>query len=102
METVKPTDLRLIDTVFFGKDANCLQSQKTILHNPWFSEDHTTALQGLTCVVIDAETCDFRLIERFITYAINNIGSIYLKKNINVCIYGDLSSKHPNTGLVSL
>lgn len=75
------TIIPVIDTVFFGYDTHKIQFQNTVWYNPYVSE-YTVALQKLQRIVIDASICDFKLVEKFLTYAVNMIGQNYLKKYV--------------------
>jgi hypothetical protein len=83
-----------VDTVIFGQVLPQL-SLKTYLLNPDVIK-LTIPLSKLTTVIVDTETYNFHQVERFITYAINYIGKKYLKKNVEVQIYGDHEKLHQN------
>ena len=53
------------------------------------SSELTLPLAQLKQIVVDSETYNFHLVERFLTYAIDHIGQDYLKKNVDAHIYGD-------------
>lgn len=65
------------------------------LHNPDVST-LTMPFFHLKQIDIDADTHDFQQVERFLTYAVNVIGQAYLKKCVEVRIYGDAEHLHPN------
>ena len=56
----------------------------------------TIPMSGLTKILIDADTYDFDIVERFITYAINYVGQKHLRKKVEVSIYGNPDKLHPN------
>ena len=56
----------------------------------------TIPMSSLTKIHIDADTYDFDMVERFITYSINYVGQKHLRKKVEVCIYGNPDKLHPN------
>ena len=85
----------LIETVAFGTNRDDTLDPKSTLWNPEVST-LTLAMPGLERIVVDADTYDFHQVERFLTYAVNYIGQDYLKKNVEVHVYGDPDKLHPN------
>jgi hypothetical protein len=84
-----------IEVVLFGTREYQEFKRQTTLLNPEVS-DFTIPISHLEKIVIHAETYDFHLVERFITYAVNYIGQEYLKEHVEVHIYGDPEKLHPN------
>ena len=66
-----------------------------MLLNPDVTE-LTIPISKLKWIGIHAETYDFHLVERFITYAVNYIGQEHLKEHVGVDIHGDPDKLHPN------
>ncbi len=60
------------------------------------ASEFTIPLSRLRRIVIQTGTYDFRLVERFITYAVNYLDRKHLKEQIEVHIYGDPEKLHPN------
>lgn len=62
------------------------------LHRTWQNPDsseQTLSLSHLKQIVVDSETYNFHLVERFLTYALDYIGQDHLEKEVDVHIYGD-------------
>ena len=53
-------------------------------------------MHNLKKILVQTETYDFLLIEKFLTYAVNHIGRKHLKKKTEVHIYGNPDKLHPN------
>jgi hypothetical protein len=66
----------------------------TMLRNPDMT-DFILPLPYLKRIIIHAETYDFHLVERFVTYAVNHIGQRALKQ-VEAELIGDPSRLHPN------
>lgn len=66
-----------------------------IWYNPEVSE-LTASMSKLKKIEIHAETYDFHLVERFITYAVNYIGQKHLREQVEVHIHGDPDKLHSN------
>jgi hypothetical protein len=84
-----------VKTVLFGYESFTIHDSWPAWRNPDVIE-LTTSLSGLKTIGVHANTYDFHLIERFITYAVNYIGQKHLKKHVEVQIYGDPNKLHPN------
>jgi hypothetical protein len=84
-----------IETVIFAKAIAPAYNLFRAWQNPDSSE-LTLPLSHLKQIVVDSETYNFHLVERFLTYAIDHIGQDYLKKNVDVHIYGDPKKLHQN------
>lgn len=84
-----------IDTILFGTEVSGEMNQRNMWLNPDVSE-LTIPLSKLEKIVLDSETYDFHLVERFITYAVNHIGQKRLKEYVNVYIFGISDILHPN------
>jgi hypothetical protein len=84
-----------IHTVLFGTASPTAAPSPSSWYNPDVQE-LSLPLSGLKLMKIHADTHDFRLVERFLTYAINQIGQKYLKRAVTVRIYGDPAKVHPN------
>ena len=84
-----------VDLIIFGEKTSQEDNPYTTLHNPDFSEC-TLLVLHLKQVVIYTATYDFFQVERFLTYAVNYIGQKYLKKYVDVHLYGDPEKLHPN------
>jgi len=78
-----------------SKDDKEPNSCKNTLHNPDVSR-LTIAMNSLNRILIDTATYDFHFVERFITYAVNHVGRLHLKRNVEVHIYGDPGKLHGN------
>jgi hypothetical protein len=85
----------LIEVVIFGSVEINDFTPRTTLLNPDVSTV-TMPMSALEKIEIYAETYDFHLVERFITYAVNYIGQEHLKEHVEVHIYGDPDKLHPN------
>jgi hypothetical protein len=59
-------------------------------------QDLILPMKNLAQIVIHAETCDQRLVERFITYAVNHLEAKFLKKKVRVLIIGDVEKLDRN------
>jgi len=84
-----------IDSVMFGAYQSTSESQSFTLYNPDVS-DLRFPMSHLKSILIATEAYNFRLVERFMTYAINYIGRKHLKKQVEVHLYGDPDKLHPN------
>ena len=84
-----------IETIIFGSTTSTAYSSRTAWHNPDSSE-LTLPLSHLKQIVVYPETYNFHLLERFLTYAVNYIGQKYLRKKVEVHIYGDPDKLHQN------
>ena len=84
-----------IKVIIFGHGEFGTFNQQTTLLNPDVSE-LSLPMSRLKRIEIYTKTYDFRLMERFITYAVNYIGQKHLKKKVEVHIYGDPEKLHPN------
>jgi hypothetical protein len=84
-----------VQRVIFGAHQDPKPAPFTTLQNPDVST-LTTPFFHLKQVLIHSETYDFHQVERFLTYAINHLGQDYLKKNVDVYIYGDAEKLEPN------
>ena len=82
-------------SLLFG-DLNVKPTHRRItLKNP--NVGHLTVpMPALQHIVIHIPTHAFHSVERFLTYAINHIGQDYLKKYVEVHIYGDSTQLHTN------
>jgi len=77
-----------IETIIFGSTTSTAYSSRTAWYNPDSSE-LTLPLSHLKQIVVYPETYNFFLLERFLSYAVNYIGQKYLRKKVEVHIYGD-------------
>jgi hypothetical protein len=84
-----------IETVIFGNASTTPHDPYKTVMNPDFSVV-TIPMPRLKTLIIHADTYDFRQIEYFLTYAVNYIGQNRLKKFVDVHIYGDPATLHPN------
>jgi hypothetical protein len=85
----------LVHVIVFGNRLESKVSRHHTICNPDISQ-LTAPMSRLKCIIIDTETYDFYQVERFVTYAINYIGQKYLKKKVEVHIYGNSQSLQPN------
>ena len=83
-----------VERIVFG-DLPVEEIPSSTLRNPDVST-LTFPFVRLKHVIIDAETHDFGQVERFLTYAVNNIGQPYLREHVAVHVYGDSEKLHPN------
>jgi HEAT repeat protein len=84
-----------VTTVYFGKHA----PENTVDRSIWYNPDPTRTtvpLSNLKILSIEAQGCDLYSVERFLTYAVDYIGQYYLKKTVEVHIYGDLAYIYPH------
>lgn len=81
-----------IHCVYFGTG---IHRHAGMLCNPDVSTT-TVPMPCLAQIVIDADTFHFHALERFLTYAINQLGQPYLKKHVTVHVYGDSEKLPPN------
>lgn len=84
-----------VDVIIFGDEASQEYTPHKTLQNPDFSECTLPLLQ-MKQVVIHTTTYDFFQVECFLTYAMNYVGQQYLKKHVDVDLYGDPEKLHPN------
>jgi hypothetical protein len=84
-----------VEVIIFGSEASQEYNPRTTIHDPDFSECSLPVLR-LKQVVIHTAAYDFFQVERFLTYAVNYIGQKYLKKCVDVHLYGDPEKLHPN------
>ena len=89
LEKVCPQIIEII----FGKFPS--NNSKTCIKNLETSQ-LTIPMSSLTKVLIDADTYNFDMVERFITYSINYVGQKHLRKKVEVHIYGDPDKLHQN------
>jgi len=84
-----------IKTIVFGQRAADAAVSHHTLVNP---DDSTLTCPPLavTSIVIDADSYNPRQVERFLTYAINHIGHVYLKHVVDVVVCGNMACVHPN------
>ena len=87
--------LSSIEIVVFGNVRFERFDQHKTLYN-LDSANLTISVSALRNIIIHSETYDFRLVERFLTYAVNYIGQQYLKQGVGVYIYGDPDKLHSN------
>lgn len=85
----------LVNTVVFGHDIPSDFDENHSLLNPEV-EKLTVSMKKLRSLVVAADSCDVQQVERFLTYAANNIGQKTLKKQVNVYIYGSPAGFHRN------
>jgi len=83
-----------LSAVTFGAGLDMIP-KRTFLHNPDVA-GLVIPMQNLSRIIINSESHNFYLVERFITYAVNYIGRDYLKKNVEVHVYGDSEKLHGN------
>ena len=89
------TLLGTVKIVLFG-DLNIKPAHQHItLKNPNV-DNLTIPMEALLYIVIHIPTHEFHRIERFLTYAVNQIGQNHLKKHVEVHIYGDPTRLHTN------
>jgi hypothetical protein len=84
-----------IEVVVFGTPPSPHYACQNSLYNPDVVM-LTLPMSHLKQVNIYPETSDLRRLEEFCTYAVNHIGQKYLKRHVDVHIYGDLNRLHPN------
>lgn len=63
------------------------------------SPNTSTLPYSLPClkrIIVHLPTYDFHQVERFLTYAVNSLGQVYLKKHVTVELYGDPELFHLN------
>lgn len=84
-----------VERIIFGVCQVPEPGSSMTLQNPDVST-LTTPFFHLKHVDVYAETYDFHQVERFLTYAVNYIGQEYLKKHVEVHIYGDTEKLEPN------
>ena len=84
-----------VEIVVFGDDTPNNLDPHTTLINLDVSR-LKIPLSQLKQIVLYTNSYDFPLVERFITYAVNHIGQKYLRKRVEVHIYGDPDTLHPN------
>lgn len=94
VKTCKTVDVN-ITTLLFGTPSSSSSTQESIWQNPDLT-DVPLPLMHVTQVIIDAATCDPRLVERFLTYAVNFYDQKYFRKHVEVHLYGDSEKLHPN------
>jgi hypothetical protein len=82
------------EDIVFGDAAVPDEAAPTTLCNPDVA-DFTLPMPHLKRIVIHTDTYDFHLEERFVTYAINHIGQMTLKK-VEVEVVGNPEQLHPN------
>lgn len=83
------------EIILFGNFTFSQKPSSPLLQNPDVSE-LTFPFVRLKQILVHVETYDFHLIEKFLTYAVNCIGQGYLKREVEVHIYGDVKNLHPN------
>lgn len=88
------TLLPVVETVVFGKNEYDIFDMTTTLYDPNVSA-LTLSMINLKTIAISTEHYEFHLIEQFITYAINTIGQVLLKKQVVVEVYG-AQELHPH------
>lgn len=84
-----------IKTVLFGNLPFVANHYSEILLNPEVAE-LTLPVSMLTTILVHTATYRFYQVEQFFTYAVNYIGQGYLKKAVEVHIYGSQEQLHPN------
>jgi len=92
---IMDTHCHSIERIIFGTYHCPLPNPSTSVHNPDVSTLHVP-FGHLQQIVIDTETYDFHLVERFLTYAINYIGQDYFKEHVEVHLYGETEKLHIN------
>ena len=93
-ETLKEV-YAVIKTVIFGTDLAAGFNRSTTLVNPDVAECRLP-MPTLQNIIVYTATYDFRLVERFVTYAVNHIGQKHLMEHVEVHIYGNPDRLHPN------
>ena len=91
-EHCEPT--HVVERIVFGSRATPDHIEPTTLHDPEL-QDFRLPLPHLKRILIHADTYDFHLVERFVTYAVNYIGQAALKQ-VEVEVAGDPTQLHPN------
>ena len=82
-----------ITEIIFGETSS--NNSKTCIKNLETSQ-LTIPISSLMKITTDADTYDFDMVERFITYSINYVGQKHLRKKVEVHIYGNPDKLHPN------
>lgn len=82
-----------ITTVTFGEFST--NRDKMTLNNPDV-EALTITLKNIQKVLVNSKNYDLRLMQKFITYAVNYIGQKHLRENVEVHIYGNSDMLDPN------
>lgn len=85
----------LLHTIAFGTGTSEAIASAHTAVNPDISTLTVPPL-ALTHIIIDADSYDFYHVERFLTYAVNYIGSTHLKNAVDVSVYGNMENLHPN------
>ncbi|MBN1413179.1 MAG: hypothetical protein JW969_20230 [Spirochaetales bacterium] len=75
-----------VRTVILGR--NIFNMNKGYICNP-FLADFLFPLNGLKNLMIDIDTMDHSAIDQFVTYAINTIGEVRMKRTLNVVVKGE-------------
>jgi hypothetical protein len=84
-----------VETIVFGTPPSDASPEQNTLWNVDLSS-LSIPLPSLKQIIIAVESYDFRLVERFLTYAVNYVGQEHLKKQVIVSVYGDIQGLNPN------
>ncbi len=84
-----------VERIIFGATGSPDEDPYRVCHNPDVS-GLTMPYFSLRQIMIYPETASFHQLERFLTYAVNSIGTAYLRKYVDVYIYGASERLHPN------
>jgi hypothetical protein len=84
-----------VKTVVFGEADQLSAEPSSIVYNI-DAANLPYPLGKIQQIVIFPESAEFRLMERFLTYAVNRVGEKILKKQVSVRIVGRAERLHPN------
>lgn len=84
-----------VTCILFGDSRAVENDSGTLRINPDFS-DLTVPCWHLQQIIIYSESSALQQVEQFLTYAVNSLGTAYLKRSVAVTICGDPEKLHPN------